>query len=235
VVLEADTFPFGGGFASLGSATAGRGGFSFPVTVARNTRYRFKADGVTYPPTTIYAEPSLTLSYARTARRRVVEATLRIARAKGLRRRGARVGIYRRKPRGRVLRRLGRGVTERGGVAVFNVRIPASLRRTDRILTCMRGASRQGFGFPDVLDSRCGARRVPITAQAAARNNVGRHAMSEDPTTEELLAAQRQREQDEETREHDAVQPDEAHAARRRADKAAYLREKLTEQRDREA
>lgn len=56
--------------------------------------------------------------------------------------------------------------------------------------------------------------------------------MSEDPSTEELLAVQRQRERDEETKEHEAVLPDEAHAARRRADKAAYLRQKLEEQRD---
>ena len=59
--------------------------------------------------------------------------------------------------------------------------------------------------------------------------------MPDDPTTEELLAVQRQRERDEETKEHEAVQPEEAHSARRRADKAAYLREKLTEQRDRDA
>jgi hypothetical protein len=56
--------------------------------------------------------------------------------------------------------------------------------------------------------------------------------MSDDPSTEELLAVQRQRELDEETKEHEAVLPDEARAARRRADKAAYLREKLEEQRD---
>jgi hypothetical protein len=59
--------------------------------------------------------------------------------------------------------------------------------------------------------------------------------MAEDPSTEELLAVQQQREHDEETKEHEAVQPEEAHAARRRADKAAYLRDKLTEQRDRDA
>ena len=59
--------------------------------------------------------------------------------------------------------------------------------------------------------------------------------MPDDPTTEELLAVQRQRERDEETKEHEAVQPEEAQAARRRADKAAYLRDKLEEQRDRDA
>jgi hypothetical protein len=59
--------------------------------------------------------------------------------------------------------------------------------------------------------------------------------MPEDPSTEELLAVQRQREQDEETKEHEAVRPEEAQAARRRADKAAYLSEKLEEQRDADA
>ena len=56
--------------------------------------------------------------------------------------------------------------------------------------------------------------------------------MPDDPTTEELLAVQRQRQTDEETKEHEAVLPDEAKAARRRADKAAYLREKLEQQRE---
>ena len=40
----------------------------------------------------------------------------------------------------------------------------------------------------------------------------------------------RRKEREEETKEHEAVLPDEAHAARRRADKAAYLAEKLEEQ-----
>lgn len=47
-----------------------------------------------------------------------------------------------------------------------------------------------------------------------------------DPTPEDL----RRREQDEETKEHEAVLPEEAHAARRRADKASYLADKLEEQ-----
>jgi hypothetical protein len=47
------------------------------------------------------------------------------------------------------------------------------------------------------------------------------------PTPEEL----RDKQQDEETREHEAVLPEEAHAARRRADKAAYLAEKREDQR----
>jgi outer membrane protein assembly factor BamB len=235
VVLEADTFPFGRQFETEAATTSGRGGFSFPVTIARNTRYRFQADGVTYPPTTIYAEPALTVTYAHTSRRRVVQATLRVAQAEGLRRRGARVGIYRRKPGARVLTRLGRGVTQRGGVAVFRVRIPRSLPRTDRIYTCMRGASRQGFGFPDVLDRHCGNRRIALPAQAARRNLRSGTMADDDPTTEELLAVQAQRQRDEETKEHEAVQPEEAQAARRRADKAAYLRDKLAEQRDRDA
>jgi hypothetical protein len=59
--------------------------------------------------------------------------------------------------------------------------------------------------------------------------------MPDDPTTEELLAVQRKREHDEDTKEHEAVLPDEADAARRRADKANYLAEKLEQQRDRDA
>lgn len=40
----------------------------------------------------------------------------------------------------------------------------------------------------------------------------------------------RRKEVEEETKEHEAVLPDEAHAARRRADKAGYLADKLEEQ-----
>jgi hypothetical protein len=59
--------------------------------------------------------------------------------------------------------------------------------------------------------------------------------MPDDPTTEEMLAAQRQREEDETTKEHEAVLPEEAHAAGRRADKAGYLARKLKEQQDADA
>ena len=52
--------------------------------------------------------------------------------------------------------------------------------------------------------------------------------MTDDPTPEDL----RRKQLDEETREHEAVLPDEAHAAARRADKAGYLAEKLAEQRE---
>jgi hypothetical protein len=48
----------------------------------------------------------------------------------------------------------------------------------------------------------------------------------EEPTAEHLRA----RQEEESTKEHEAVLPDEAHAARRRADKAGYLAEKLEEQ-----
>lgn len=47
-----------------------------------------------------------------------------------------------------------------------------------------------------------------------------------EPTPADLRA----KEQEEETKEHEAVLPDAAHAARRRADKAGYLADKLEEQ-----
>ncbi len=50
-----------------------------------------------------------------------------------------------------------------------------------------------------------------------------------DPKTEELRIAQAARERDERTAEHEAVVPDEADQHARRADRAAYLREKLEE------
>lgn len=50
--------------------------------------------------------------------------------------------------------------------------------------------------------------------------------MADDITSEHLLV----RKAEEETKEHEAVQPEEASTARRRADKAGYLAEKLAEQ-----
>jgi hypothetical protein len=52
----------------------------------------------------------------------------------------------------------------------------------------------------------------------------------EDPSTEELRAIQASRESEERERQSEADDPAEAKAAERRADKAAYLREKLDEQ-----
>jgi hypothetical protein len=52
----------------------------------------------------------------------------------------------------------------------------------------------------------------------------------DDPTTGELRALQAAREETERERAAEADQPDEARAAERRADKAAYLREKLADQ-----
>ena len=52
----------------------------------------------------------------------------------------------------------------------------------------------------------------------------------EDPTTEELRALQADREEAERERAAEAVEPAEAKAAERRAEKAAYLRDKLEDQ-----
>lgn len=52
----------------------------------------------------------------------------------------------------------------------------------------------------------------------------------DDPTTETLSREQLQREQAERDRAQQSTTPEEEHAADRRADKAAYLREKLAEQ-----
>ncbi len=55
-----------------------------------------------------------------------------------------------------------------------------------------------------------------------------------EPTTQELRLDQIQREREEHARLENAATPDEAAAAARRADKAAYLKEKLAEQEARE-
>ena len=53
---------------------------------------------------------------------------------------------------------------------------------------------------------------------------------ADEPTTERLRAIQAEREADERGRESEASEPAEERAARRRADKAAYLKSKLEEQ-----
>jgi hypothetical protein len=50
-----------------------------------------------------------------------------------------------------------------------------------------------------------------------------------EPETEELRVEQLQRERDERARAREAEQPAEERAAARRADRAAYLKEKLDE------
>ena len=55
------------------------------------------------------------------------------------------------------------------------------------------------------------------------------HPDDEEPTTQELKAVQAQRAAKEERRAAVADQPAEARAAERRADKAAYLRDRLAE------
>lgn len=54
--------------------------------------------------------------------------------------------------------------------------------------------------------------------------------MTDEPTTQELQLDQIRRERAAHAEAQAAATPDEAHAAERRADKAAYLKEKLAEQ-----
>jgi hypothetical protein len=56
----------------------------------------------------------------------------------------------------------------------------------------------------------------------------------EDPQTEELRLRQRERERSERDAEREAEDPEATEQHRRRADKAAYLREKLEERGDAE-
>ncbi len=55
-------------------------------------------------------------------------------------------------------------------------------------------------------------------------------SVSEDPTTEQLRAVQADREHDEREREQTAPTNPDERAARRRAEKAGYLKDKLDEQ-----
>ena len=55
-------------------------------------------------------------------------------------------------------------------------------------------------------------------------------SFEDDPTTEQLRAVQAEREHDERERAQDATTGAEERAARRRAEKAGYLKQKLEEQ-----
>jgi hypothetical protein len=57
--------------------------------------------------------------------------------------------------------------------------------------------------------------------------------MTDEPTTQELRLDQIEREREEHRRAAEASTPEEEHAALRRADKAAYLKQKLAEQEER--
>lgn len=57
--------------------------------------------------------------------------------------------------------------------------------------------------------------------------------MIDEPTTQELRLDQIEREREEHARAERAATPEEEAAARRRADKASYLEEKLREQEER--
>ncbi|MGI8622123.1 MAG: PQQ-binding-like beta-propeller repeat protein [Solirubrobacteraceae bacterium] len=169
VRLEQDAFPFDRRYTRVGDARPGSSGrFSVTAAVERNTRFRLVADGVRYPPTTVYARPVISAVFARTSRHRMVRATVRIRADKRFDRAGT-VAIYRLRRGATVLQRIGTGRSSRGGTARFTVTIPANLRRTDKIVPCLRGASRKGFGPSNVLDRRCGDARVPVQAASAAR------------------------------------------------------------------
>ena len=167
VTLQADRFPFEGRYARVGAQIATRDGFAFGARIPRNTRQRLRADGVTYRPTTVYAQPSLDVTYRRTPRPLVVRATLRIRREPGFRRAG-RVGLYRLREGATTLVRIGTGRANRAGMARFSVRIPADLTESDRVVPCLRAGSRRGFGAPNVLDRACGERRIAIPAQSSS-------------------------------------------------------------------
>lgn len=180
VRLEADPFPFGDGYEAVATTIPGRTGrFSFPSRVNRNTRFRLVADSVT-PPTVVYARPVLSARYGETSRRRVVQATLRIRSERGFNRAGT-VAIYRLKRGTTVLQRVGTGRSSRSGTARFDVTIPADLTRSDKIVPCLRSASRRGFGPPNVLDRSCGSARIEVEAASAARLSRGAGAGTEIP------------------------------------------------------
>ncbi len=162
VYLQADPFPFGArGYKTVGGSVSRRTGFGVATAVTRNTRLRLVSDGVVYPPAKVYAVPPISVKYKATDEDLVVLATLRIGRTKGLRRAG-RVGLYRLKDGSTTAERIGVGRTRANGVARFMVAIPPDLTRGDRVVPCLRGGSRRGFGAPNALDRGCGAKTIEV-------------------------------------------------------------------------
>ena len=125
VYLQADPFPFGArGYRTVGGSVSRRKGFEVATTVTRNTRLRLVADGVVYPPAKVFAVPRISVKYKATDEDLVVLATLRIAKAKGLRRAG-RVALYRLKDGSTTAERIGVGRTRANGVGEVPRRHPA--------------------------------------------------------------------------------------------------------------
>ena len=172
VYLQADPFPFGArGYKTVGGTASGREGFEVETTVTRNTRLRLVADGVVYPPAKVFAVPRISVRYKATNQDLVVLATLRIAKAKGLRRAG-RVALYRLKDGSTTAERIGTGRTRVNGVAKFPVTIPPDLSREDRVVPCLRGGSRRGFGAPNAIDRACGRKTIEVVQAASSAASV---------------------------------------------------------------
>lgn len=168
VLLQADPFPFGArGYRTVGGAVSRPGGFEITTPIRRNSRLRLVSDGVVYPPAKVFALPRITVKYRATDVDLRVRATLRIAKAKGLRRAG-RVALYRLPEGSLTAERIGAGRSRANGRARFVVTIPPDLSREDRVVPCLRRSSRRGFGAPNALDRRCGAPSITFGAQSSS-------------------------------------------------------------------
>ena len=167
VNLLGDTFPYGKFRQVKSTRTFGDGGYSFRVRPRLNTRYRSTSGSGKSQGGTVYVYPSFSERVRRGRGRRInrIRATV-TARTPARVRLGRKrfhlylVRVKRRKVQrldsGR-LRQAGRG-RARGVVRFTAIR---GLRRGDFFFYCVRRLSRQGMGARDVIDRRCGARRLP--------------------------------------------------------------------------
>jgi outer membrane protein assembly factor BamB len=169
VTLEADRFPHGAFKAAEQTTSLADGTFGFSVKPTRNTRYRTRAGGAAPPSAggTIYVLPRFKERFRRGSGRRINDITsrVRVATPPDVALGGRTVHLYLvRVGRKQVVRISGGRLRRSGrGRATASVRFRAlrRVRAKDYFFYCVRGLSRLGLGPADVVDKRCGRRRLP--------------------------------------------------------------------------
>ena len=169
VTLQQDTFPFRRFRSVKKTRTSGDGGFGFRVRPKRNTRYRSLGAVKRSSGGTVFVYPRYKERVRRGRGRQInkLRSTISVRVPRGVRLRGRRVHLYLVRVARRRVQRLGGGAGLRStgrGRARGTIRFNAlrGLRRRDYFFFCIRGMSRQGMGPRDVIDRRCGRKRLPF-------------------------------------------------------------------------
>ena len=167
VDVLADASPFGRLRRALTVPSDGGGYFSLTAKPVRNTRLRVRAGAARSNTVRLYVYPRFR-SKLRRGRRNPnrIRATVRVAGPRGVRLGGRRVTLYIGRVGKRRYDRLGVGRLRAAGPGRARGTVQFSairgVRSNDFLFFCVRRTSRLGLGRADVVDRRCGARRLPL-------------------------------------------------------------------------